>query len=117
MSIWIGRILSAVVVVLLLADADTKLLAPGFIRTEMEATGFPINLAPVLGIIIAICTIFYAVPKTAFLGAILITGFLGGAICTPFRLGEYFIPPQIVSLLLGIAAWVACICATRDCAS
>jgi len=116
MSIWIGRILSTIVVVLLLADAATNLFAPVFIRAEMEATGFPISLAPVLGIIIAICTILYAVPKTAFLGAILITGFLGGAICTHFRLGEFFTLLQIVSLLLGIAAWVACICVTRDCA-
>ena len=56
----------------------------------MEATVFPVNLAQALGIIIAICAILYAVPKTAFLGAILVTGFLGGAICTHFRLGEFF---------------------------
>ncbi|MBB3443644.1 DoxX family protein [Rhizobium sp. BK379] len=105
MSIWIGRILSALVVILLLADAATNLFAPDFIRTEMEATGFPVNLAPVLGMIIAICAILYAVPKTAFLGAILVTAFLGGAICTHFRLGEFFTPPQIVSLLLGAATW------------
>ncbi len=71
----------------------------------MGATGFPVNLAPALGIIIAIRTILYAVPKTAFLGAILVTGFLGGAICTHFRLGEFFTPPEIICLLLGIAAW------------
>ncbi|WP_310382055.1 DoxX family protein [Rhizobium sp. 1399] len=65
MSIWIGRILSAAVVVLLLADAATNLFAPDFIRAEMEATGFPVNLAPALGVIIAICAILYAVPKNS----------------------------------------------------
>ncbi|MBB3657800.1 hypothetical protein FHX15_003042 [Rhizobium sp. BK650] len=93
------------VVVLLVADAATNLFAPNFIRGEMEATGFSANLAPTLGVIIAICAVLYAVPRTAFLGAILVTGFLGGAICTHFRLGEFFTPPQIVCLLLGLAAW------------
>lgn len=105
MSIWIGRILSAAVVILLLADAATNLFAPAFIRAEMEATGFPTNLAPALGIIIVICAVLYAIPRTAILGAILVTGFLGGAICTHFRLGEFFSPPQVICLLLGIAAW------------
>lgn len=105
MLIWIGRILSAVVVILLLADAAINLFAPGVIGAEMEATGFPVNLAPALGIIIAVCAVLYAVPKTAFLGAILVTGFLGGAICTHFRLGDFFTPPQIICLFLGFAAW------------
>ena len=51
------------------------------------------------------CAILYALPPTAILGAILVTGFLGGAICTHFRLGRMVSPPQIVSLVLGVMAW------------
>lgn len=100
-----GRIISAIVTTLLLADAATDLFAAHLLQADMEMTGFPVTLAPALGIIILVCAVLYAIPRTAFVGAILITGFLGGAICTHFRLGEIFNPPQIVSLLLGVAAW------------
>jgi hypothetical protein len=96
---------SGIVVLALLADAAVDLFSPAMIEAEMTATGFPANLAPVLGIIILVCAVLYAIPRTAVLGAILITGFLGGAICTHFRLGEMGAPPQIICLLLGVLTW------------
>jgi hypothetical protein len=104
-SVWIGRVLSAVVALLLLADGVTQLLASASMRAEMEAAGFATSLLPILGIITLTCTILYAIPQTAVLGAILLTGFLGGAVCTHFRLNEIGSPPQLISLLLGVAAW------------
>jgi DoxX-like family len=100
-----GWILSALVVLALLADAAVDLFMPSMIQAEMELTGFQPGQAFVLGIIILICVILYAVPRTAFLGAILTTGFLGGAICTHFRLGEIGSPPQLIALLLGVMTW------------
>jgi hypothetical protein len=100
-SVWIGRILSAVVVLLLLADGAVQLFASEMLRAEMEASNFPMGLAPTLGIITLACTI----PLTATLGAILLTGFLGGAIATHFRLGEIGSPPQLICLLLGVMTW------------
>ncbi len=93
------------VVLALLADAAVDLFAPGIMLKEMEATGFPPSLGLALGLIILVCTVLYAIPRTAVLGAILVTGFLGGAICTHFRLGEMFSPPQLICLLLGLLAW------------
>ena len=104
-STWIGRIISAVVTLLLLADGAVQLFAPELLRAEMEASAFPLSLSPILGIITLTCTILYAIPRTAVLGAILLTGFLGGAICTHFRLGEIGSPPQIICLALGIMTW------------
>ncbi|TCR92657.1 DoxX family protein [Rhizobium sp. BK376] len=104
-AVWAGRIVSGIVVLALLADAAVDLFSPAMIEAEMTATGFPANLAPVLGIIILVCAVLYAIPRTAVLGAILITGFLGGAICTHFRLGEMGAPPQIICLLLGVLTW------------
>ncbi|MBY5533693.1 DoxX family protein [Rhizobium leguminosarum] len=101
----IGVVLSYAVVILLLADAAVNLFAPYLLAAEMEAVGTPAYLAPIIGGILLICTVLYAIPRTAFLGAILITGFLGGAICTHLRVGEMFTPPQIICLLLGCAAW------------
>jgi hypothetical protein len=104
-TIWIGRIISAVVVLALLADGAVQLFASEMLRGEMEASNFPMSLAPTLGIVTLVCTILYAIPQTAVLGAILVTGFLGGAIATHFRLGEIGSPPQLICLLLGILPW------------
>jgi hypothetical protein len=104
-ALWAGRILSALVVLAMLADAAVNLFAPGMLKAEMDATGFSPSLAPALGIIMLVSGVLYALPRTATLGAILITGFLGGAICTHFRLGEIGSPPQIICLVLGIMTW------------
>ena len=101
----VGRALSGLVVLALLADSAADLIKPRMLSEEIAATGFSLHQAPMIAIIILVCALLYAVPKTAVLGAILLTGFLGGAICTHFRLGELFSPPQIVCLTLGILAW------------
>lgn len=102
---WAGRVLSALVVLILLADAAVNLFAPAMLKAEMDATGFALSSAPALGIIMLVCAILYGIPRTATLGAILITGFFGGAICTHFRLGEIGSPPQLICLVLGILTW------------
>jgi hypothetical protein len=93
------------VVLALLTDAAVNLLTPETIAGEVIATGFKISQTPALGTIVLFCALLYAIPRTAVLGAILVTGFLGGAICTHFRLGEVFSPPQIVGLVLGALTW------------
>ena len=102
---WVGWVFSGIVIVALAADAAVDLFSPALISAEMEATGFPASQATLLGLIILVCVILYAIPRTAVLGAILTTGFLGGAICVHFRLGEIGSPPQLISLLLGVMAW------------
>jgi DoxX-like family len=102
---WMGRALSCLVVLALLADAAVSLFTPRMTGAEMEKTGFSPSLAPALGVIMLVCAIAYAIPRTAVIGAILVTGFLGGAICTHFRLGEFGSPPQLICLLLGAMTW------------
>ncbi len=104
-GVWAGRAISAAVVVFLAADAGVGLFAPHLIEPDMIATAFPKELGPVISGIALMCAIFYAIPQTAVLGAILVTGFFGGAICTHFRLGEIGSPPQIICLAVGILAW------------
>ncbi len=101
----LGWVLSAIVILALAADAAVDLFFPSLIKAEMEATGFAADHAGSLGMIILVCVILYAIPRTAVLGAILTTGFLGGAICAHFRLGELGSPPQLISLFLGVLAW------------
>ena len=103
--LWAGRILSMLVVLALLGVAANMLFAKSSAHAQLAATGFADSAGPVIGITALVCAIVYAIPQTAVLGAILVTGFLGGAICTHFRLGAMVSPPQIISLVLGVMAW------------
>ncbi|MDE1991643.1 MAG: DoxX family protein [Rhizobiaceae bacterium] len=102
---WAGRLMSAIVVVALVADGTIQLFAPGQIASTLQETGFAIDLTRIVGPIIFVCAILYAIPATAALGAILVTGFLGGAICAHVRINEFGSPPELISLLLGAMTW------------
>jgi hypothetical protein len=104
-SLWAGRIMSAIVVIALVADGIIQLFAPAQIASLLQETGFAMDLTSVVGPVLLVCTILYAIPATAVLGAILVTGYLGGAICAHVRIGELGSPPEIISLLLGAMTW------------
>lgn len=104
-ALWAGRIMSAFVVIALMADGTIQLFAPALIASMLQETGFAMDLTRVVGPIILACAILYAIPITAVLGAILMTGFLGGAICAHVRIGELGSPPELISLLLGAMTW------------
>jgi len=102
---WLGRLLGAAVTLVLLADGAVNLFVPHLLAQQMAATGFSAAQSFSLGVVMVACAVLYALPRTCVLGAILVTGFLGGAICAHFRLGAIASPPQIVCLAIGIAAW------------
>jgi hypothetical protein len=104
-ALWTGRIMGAFVVIALVADGTIQLFAPAQISSMLQETGFAMDLTRVVGPIIIACAILYAIPATAVLGAVLVTGFLGGAICAHVRIGELGSPPEIISLLLGVMTW------------
>ena len=104
-AVWAGRIMSAVVVIALVADGAVQLFMPAWVASVLQETGFAMNLTQVVGPILLACAILYAIPATSVLGAILVTGFLGGAICAHVRIGELGSPPEIISLLLGAMTW------------
>lgn len=103
--VWAGRALSLLMVVALFGVAANMLLVKATAHAQLAATGFPDSAGALIGITAVVCAVIYAIPQTSVIGAILVTGFLGGAICTHFRLGEMGSPPQIISLVLGIIAW------------
>jgi DoxX-like family len=104
-SLWAGRIMSAFVVIALAADGAIQLFAPSQVASMLQETGFTTDMTRVVGPILLGCAILYAIPATAVLGAILVTGFLGGAICAHVRIGELGSPPELISLLLGAMTW------------
>lgn len=102
---WAGRIMSAFFVIALVTDGTIQLFAPAQIASMLRETGFAMDLTRIIGPVVLACAILYAIPATAILGAILVTGYLGGAICAHVRIGELGSPPEIVSLLLGAMTW------------
>ena len=97
----IGWIMGIVPVLMLLMSAGMKFSQNKQVTDGFEHLGWPARLAIALGILELACTFIYLVPRTAVLGAILLTGYLGGAIATHVRIGEGFIPP----VMLGILLW------------
>jgi DoxX-like family len=104
-ALWAGRIMSALVIAALVAGGTIQLFAPAQIASMLQETGFAMDLTRVLGPLVLVCAILYAIPATTVLGAILVTGFLGGAIGAHVRIGELGSPPEIISLLLGAMTW------------
>jgi hypothetical protein len=101
-TLWTGRALSAIPVLLILFAAVPKLLMAAPVVEGFKQAGFPEYLVPVVGIIELACALVYLVPPTRILGAILITGLLGGATATNLRIGD---ATWIVPALLGVLAW------------
>jgi hypothetical protein len=104
-SLWAGRIMSAFVVIALAADGAIQLFMPARVASMLQETGFAMDLTRVVAPIILACAILYAIPATSVVGAILVTGFLGGAICAHVRIGELGSPPEIISVALGAMTW------------
>jgi hypothetical protein len=99
--LWAGRIISAPPVLMLLLSGVMKLLQPEPVVKGFADLGWPESLALSLGILEIGCTIVYVIPRSSVLGAILLTGYLGGAVATHVRIGEQFFIP----IILGVLVW------------
>lgn len=106
-SLWGGRIMSGLVIAFLAVDVIMKLLkpAPAPVVETFAHLGWSLNRAPVLGIILLVCTALYVIPITSLFGAILLTGYLGGAIATHLRIGDPLFSHVLFPTYLGILLW------------
>src|SRR3954447_25981616 len=102
--IWTGRVISALPVLMLLMGAYMSFSMPDDNKKEMTKMGWDISIAPALGVVILVVVALYVIPQTAVLGAILMTGYLGGAVATHVRIGDYgMMTPAIV---VGVLTWL-----------
>ncbi|QEG33533.1 DoxX family protein [Bythopirellula goksoeyrii] len=104
--LWAGWIASAIPVAMLILSGVMKLLKPEPVVEGFEHLGWPASLALALGIVELVSTALYVVPRTAVLGAILLTGYLGGAIATHVRIGEGFIGPAAFGVLVWLGLYL-----------
>jgi len=100
-AIWAGRLLSALPALILLFSATMKLSTPPQLSEVFGQLGWPVELAVPLGLLELAVTLVYLMPRTAVLGAVLVTGYLGGAIGTHVRIGQ----PFWMQVLLGVSVW------------
>ena len=104
-AIWSGRALSALVIAFMVFDGGVTVIAFDFVTKGMAEFGFPVEYARPLGATMLICTLLYALPQTAVLGAILLTGFLGGTIVAHMPRPEPLAPHIVIALVMGALVW------------
>ncbi|SFS03069.1 DoxX-like family protein [Sphingomonas jatrophae] len=102
-----GRVLSGIAILFLAMDAGGKLIAPAAMIANSPPLGLPaeIGFYRLLGLILAACTLLYTWPRTAVLGAVLLTGYLGGAIACHLRVGNPLVSHTLFGLYLGAIVW------------
>ena len=104
-ALWTGRVLSGLVILFLLFDAVIKLIPLDVVIETSRQLGIPTNLAVTLGVLTLLGTLLYAYPRTSVLGAILLTGYLGGAIYVHVRAGSPLFSHTLFGVYPGILLW------------
>jgi len=104
-ALWAGRVISALPVLFLLMDGVMKLVKPAIVVETTVKLGHPETVIVPLGIILLVCTVLYAIPRTSLLGAILLTGYLGGAVATHVRVGNPLFTHALFPVYLGVFIW------------
>jgi hypothetical protein len=103
-QLWAGRIIGALPALFLLVDGGMKLVKPAPVVEATVQLGYPESVIFGLGIVLLACTILYLVPRTSILGAILLTGYLGGAVATHVRIGNSLFS-VFFPVILGVLVW------------
>ncbi len=102
-KVGVGRALSAVPALLMLFSAAMKFNhAPALVADWTGKFGFPESTLSLIGVFELLCVVFYLIPRTAVFGAVLMTGYLGGAVATHVRVGD---APAMLPALIGVVAW------------
>jgi hypothetical protein len=102
-----GRILSALVILFLLVDSIAKVARVAAVVAATAKLGYPESVVAGIGLVLLLSTLLYAIPRTSILGAILLTGYLGGAVATNVRVGAPPFGYVLFPVYLGVVAWGA----------
>lgn len=103
--LWAGLIISALPALFLLMEGIMKLFKPAFVVEATVKLGYAESVIIPLGIVLVVCTVLYLIPRTSVLGAILLTGYLGGAVSTHVIAGEGLFP-ILFPVVFGVLLWL-----------
>jgi hypothetical protein len=101
-----GIVISALVTAFLTFDAAGKLAAPAPVKEGTAALGFPPGQALVMGVVLTVCVVAYVIPRTAVLGALGITAYLGGAVTANMRVEAPLFSHTLFAVYLGVLVWI-----------
>jgi hypothetical protein len=104
--VWVGRVMSVLPVLVLLMSAFMKLKGGPEVRQGLAHLGLPESMIVPLAILEISCTVIYVIPATSVLGAVLLAGYMGGAICTHWRVGDPFIAQIVIALLVWLGLYL-----------
>jgi DoxX-like protein len=104
--IWTGRFLSGLAIAFLLLDGVMKLFNPAPVVESMVRLGYPVSMSLEIGIVLLACVALYTIPRTSFLGAVLLTGYLGGAVATHARVGDPMLSHTLFPTYFAALVWV-----------
>ena len=104
--VWTGRAITVLVSLLFLFSAAMKFMGGAEVKEGMAHLGLPESMIIPLGILEAACTVIYLIPATSVLGAILLAGYIGGAICTHWRVGDPFLPQVAIGLVIWLGIYL-----------
>ena len=103
---WIGRSISGFMIAFLLFDGIAKLVLERHVIEATAQIGYSLDVIRPLGVICLACTLLYAIPRTSVLGAILLTGYLGGAIASKVRIEDPMFSSVLFGVYFGILVWL-----------
>jgi DoxX-like family len=104
-QVWTGRIISILLALLLIMGGVMDVMKPDFVVKTTTQMGYPEGIIQPLGVVVLICVILYLIPNTAVLGAILLTGYLGGAVATHVRAGDPLFSHVLVPVYFATLLW------------
>jgi len=104
-ALWTGRVMSGLVIAFLLFDGAMKLIPLQVVIDTSQQMAIPLDIIRTLGTLTIIATLLYAYPRTSVLGAILLTGYLGGAIYAHYRLADPLFTHTLFGVYLGLLIW------------
>ncbi len=104
--LWSGRVLSALAILFMAMDGGMKLFKPPFVVQATVQLGYPETAIAGIGLALLICTLLYAIPRTAVFGAILMTGYLGGAVASGVRIGAPLFN-IVFPIVFGVVIWAS----------
>lgn len=105
--VWTGRVIGGLIAAFMLLDAAVKFVKPPQVADAFVRTGWPLELSVVLGVVLLVSTVLYLIPQTAVLGAILLTGYFGGAVATNLRLENPLFSHTLFPVYFGLLTWFA----------
>lgn len=105
-ALWAGRILTGLVLLFLAMDITIKFMRVPEVAIAMTQLGWPVTSAVPLAVLLLVCGVLYAIPKTSVLGAVLLTGYLGGAIATHVRINDPLFTHTLFGVYVGVLMWL-----------